>query len=68
MIDQKKVVLERKLLISDAMKAFEKEATVLNILYTYSQLVKVLASDRPDDFQMVLATLRNERKAIESRN
>jgi len=63
MIDQRNTVLERKLLISDAMKAFEKEATVLNILYTYSQLVKVLASDRPDDFQMVLATLRNERKA-----
>jgi len=40
MIDQRNVVLERKLLISDAMKAFEKEATVLNILYTYSQLVK----------------------------
>ena len=61
-------VLERKLLINDAMKAFEKDATVLNIIYTYSQLVKVLAADRPDDFQMVLATLRNERKAIESRN
>lgn len=62
------VVLERKLLISDAMKAFEENATVLNVLYTYSQLVKVLAADRPDDFQMVLATLRKERKAIESRN
>ena len=65
MIDQRKVVLERKLLISDAMKAFEKEATILNIIYTYSQLVKVLAADRSDDFQMVLTTLRNERKACE---
>lgn len=61
-------VIERKLLINDAMKAFEKESTVLNIIYTYSQLVKVLASDRPDDFQMVLATLRKERKASESCN
>jgi len=61
-------VIERKLLINDAMKAFEKESTVLNIIYTYSQLVKVLASDRPDDFQMVLTTLRNERKANEGRN
>ena len=63
-----KAVLERKLLISDAMKAFEKDATVLNIIYTYSQLVKVLAADRPDDFQMVLTTLRNERKANEGRH
>lgn len=63
-----KAVLERKLLINDAMKAFEKDSTVLNIIYTYSQLVKVLASDRPDDFQMVLTTLRNERKANEGRN
>ena len=55
-----KTVLERKLLISDAMKAFEKKADILNILYVYSQLVKVLAADRPDDFQMVLTTLRNE--------
>ena len=59
-------VLERKLLINDAMKAFEKDSTVLNIIYTYSQLVKTLASDRPDDFQMVLTTLRNERKANEA--
>lgn len=61
-----KAVLERKLLISDAMKVFEKDSTVLNIIYTYSQLVKVLAADRPDDFQMVLTTLRNERKENEA--
>ena len=61
-MSNEKTVLERKLLISDAMKAFEKKADILNILYVYSQLVKDLAADRPDDFQMVLTTLRNERK------
>ena len=65
-MSNEKTVLERKLLISDAMKAFEKKADILNILYVYSQLVKDLAADRPDDFQMVLTTLRNERKANEA--
>ena len=55
-------VLERKLLMNDAMRSFEKKANILDIVYVYSQLVKDLASDRPDDFQKVLFTLRKESK------
>lgn len=52
-------VLERKLALSKAMRVFEKESNLLNILYTYSECIKELASDRPDDFQRVLERLQN---------
>ena len=43
-------VLERKLALSKAMKMFEKESDLLNIFFVYSECIKELASDRPDDF------------------
>lgn len=63
-MDIAKTVLERKLIMHDAMKVFE--ASCENDMYwmvnTYSQLVKDLAADRPDTFQQVLIALRKERK------
>jgi hypothetical protein len=59
-----KAVTERRLLISDAMKDFEKknDGSWAYIAGFYSSLIKDLAVDRPDDFQMVLATLKQYRK------
>ncbi len=53
-------VNERKLALSKAMRVFEKESDLLNILYTYSECIKELASDRPDDFFKVMNMLQKE--------
>ena len=53
-------VLESKLALSKAMKMFEKESDLLNIFFVYSECIKELASDRPDDFFKVMNMLQKE--------
>ncbi len=62
MLKTKNPVSERRLLIADAMKVFEEKNDWAYIAGFYSSIIKDLAVDRPDDFQMVLATLKQLRK------
>ena len=39
---------------------FEKESDLLNIFFVYSECIKELASDRPDDFFKVMNMLQKE--------